>query len=76
LDYLYKDADNDMVWKYPCIASNQGLSVPDNPDYKVYKFMLMREWENGWVTAELKLKARDEPSSCGNLEIEDWYWKI
>jgi hypothetical protein len=32
LEYLSKDVDNDIVWKYPCIYSNLNLSGRDNPD--------------------------------------------
>jgi hypothetical protein len=32
-EYLSKDVDNDVVWKYPCIYFIQGLTAPDNPDY-------------------------------------------
>jgi hypothetical protein len=32
LKYLCKDADKEIVWKYQCITSNQGLTTPDHPD--------------------------------------------
>jgi hypothetical protein len=27
--------------------SNQGLTAPDNPEYKSYDFILKKEWVNG-----------------------------
>jgi hypothetical protein len=71
LEYLSKDVDNGIVWKYPCIYSDNGLTATDHPDYKDSNFMLKKEWENGELTDDLNLSGRDNPDDDGILDNQD-----
>jgi hypothetical protein len=57
LDYLARDNDNDIVWKFKRIVSHQGPITSNHPDYI--------EWENGETTKEpLQVIAKDDPVTC------------
>jgi hypothetical protein len=71
LEYLSKDVDNDMVWKFSCFYSNQGLTAPDHRDNNGSNFMLKKEWENGEFTADLNLSGKDNPDYVGLLDNLD-----
>ena len=80
LEYLAKDKDNDIVWKFKRIVSHQGPLTPNHPDYKGSTYNVMIEWENGETTNEpLQVIAKDDPVSCaiyakenGLLDLPGW----
>jgi hypothetical protein len=80
LEYLAKDKDNDIVWKFKRIVSHQGPLTPNHPDYKGSMYNVMIEWENGETTNEpLQVIAKDDPVSCaiyakenGLLDLPGW----
>ena len=80
LDYLAKEDNNNIVWKFKSITSHQGPLSPTHPDYKGSMFNVMVEWENGEITAEpLQIIAKDDPVTCavyakdnGLLDTPGW----
>ena len=65
LNFLAKDSDNDIVWKFKRIVSHQGPLTPSHPDYKGSMYNVMVEWENGETTKEpLTIIAKDDPVTC------------
>ena len=65
LDYISRDEESDIVWKYKGIVSHQGPLTKEHPDYNGSSYNVMVEWENGEITAEpLKVLAADDPVSC------------
>ena len=65
VDYVSRDEDNDIVWKFRRIISHQGPLKPGHHDYKGSTYNVMVEWENGEVTAEpLQVIAADDPVTC------------
>jgi hypothetical protein len=80
LEYLAKDKDSDIVWKFKRIVSHQGPITPNHPDYKGSLYNVMIEWENGETTNEpLQIIAKDDPVSCaiyakenGLLDLPGW----
>jgi Reverse transcriptase (RNA-dependent DNA polymerase) len=65
LDYLAKEDNNDIVWKFKSIILHQGPVSPTHPDYKGSMFNVIVEWENGETTAEpLQIIAKDDPVTC------------
>ena len=80
LDYLAKEDNNDIVWKFKSITSHQGPLSPTHPDYKGSMFNVMVEWENGEITAEpLQVIAKVDPVTCaiyakdnGLLDTPGW----
>jgi Reverse transcriptase (RNA-dependent DNA polymerase) len=80
LEYLAKDDENDVVWKFRRIVSHQGPLQSGHPDYKGSKYNVMVEWETGERTSEpLQLIATDDPVTCaiyardnGLLELPGW----
>lgn len=80
LDYLAKDKDNDIVWKFKRIVSHQGPLTSNHPDYNGSIFNLTIEWENGETTNEpLQVIAKDDPVTCaiygkdnGLLDLPGW----
>ena len=80
LDYLSKDEDSDLVWKFRRIVSHQGPLRSEHPDYKGSMYNVMVEWENGEITSEpLQLIAADDPVTCaiygkdnGLLDLPGW----
>lgn len=81
LEYISKDEDSDVVWKFRRITSHQGPLKPDHHDYKGSSYNVMVEWENGEITAEpLHLIAADDPVTCAlyakdNNLLETPGWK-
>ena len=80
LDYLAKDDNNDVVWKFKRIISHQGPISSKHPDYKGSTYNIMVEWENGETTSEpLQIIAKDDPVTCaiyakdtGLLDTPGW----
>jgi hypothetical protein len=65
LDFISRDEDNDVVWKFRHIVSHQGPLRPDHPDNKGSTYNIMVEWETGEITAEpLQVIAADDPVTC------------
>ena len=52
LDYLARDSENDIVWKFRRIVSHQGPLKPGHNDYKGSPYNVMIEWETGETTSE------------------------
>jgi hypothetical protein len=65
LEYLSKDNDSDIVWKFQRITSHQGPLAHGHPDYKGSSYNVNIEWENGEITSEpLQVIAKDDPVTC------------
>jgi hypothetical protein len=79
LDYLAKDDNNDIIWKFKR-TSHQGPLTPKHPNYKGSTYNIMVEWEHGETTMEpLQIVAKDDPVTCtvytkdnGLLETPGW----
>jgi Reverse transcriptase (RNA-dependent DNA polymerase) len=64
-DYITRDDESDIVWKFRRITSHQGPLTPDHPDYNGSMYNIMIEWETGEVTSEpLSVIAADDPVTC------------
>ena len=62
MDYLNRDNDNPVVWKFSKIVAHQGPLDSNHKDYKGSTFNVSIEWENGDVTDEpLSIIAADNP---------------
>jgi hypothetical protein len=62
---LARDNDNDIVWKFKRIVSQQGPITSNHPDYNGSVYNLLIEWENGETTKEpLQVIAKDDPVTC------------
>jgi hypothetical protein len=80
LDYLSKDEETDVVWKFQRITSHEGPLTPNHPEFKGSKYNVLIEWENGEITSEpLHVIAKDDPVTCaiyardnGLLNTEGW----
>ena len=65
LDFISRDEETDIVWKFKRIVSHQGPLKPDHPDYNGSIYNIMIEWENGETTTEpLSVIAADDPVTC------------
>jgi len=65
MDYISKDQESDIKWKFRRIISHQGPLQPNHPDYKHSQYNIMVEWENGEITTEpLAVIAADDPVTC------------
>ena len=65
LDYISREDDDAIVWRFKKISSHQGPLTPDHPDYKGCPYNVLVEWENGETTSEpLSLIAADDPVTC------------
>jgi hypothetical protein len=80
LDYLAKNDNNDVIWKFKRITSHQGPLSVKHPDYKGSTINILIEWENGETTMEpLQIIAKDDPVTCamyakdnGLLDTPGW----
>ena len=80
LDYINKDNENPVYWKFKSITAHEGPLTPHHRNYKGSKYNVMVEWENGEVTSEpLSIIAADDPVSCALyasknnlLELDGW----
>jgi hypothetical protein len=58
LEYITKDEESDITWKFRRIVSHEGPTQGSQYD-------LLIEWENGEITKEpLKVIAADNPVTC------------
>jgi hypothetical protein len=65
LDYISRDEEDPVVWKFRQITAHQGPLKPDHPDYNGSTYNVMVEWENGEITSEpLTVIAADDPVTC------------
>jgi hypothetical protein len=80
LQFITRDEDTEVAWKFKRIVSHQGPLRPGQPDYMGSTYNVMIEWENGETSAEpLKKIAADDPVPCalyakakGLLELPGW----
>src|SRR5687767_15601262 len=47
MDYLTKNDNNDIVWKFKDIIGHQGPLSKDHADYKGFSYIVTVLWENG-----------------------------
>ncbi len=65
LDFITRDEENPVVWKFCKIVSHQGPLAHNHPDYNGSSYNIMIEWENGEITSEpLAVIAADDPVTC------------
>ena len=65
MDYLSKDDEDDIIWKFKDIIGHQGPLNKNHKDYKGSPYNLTVLWENGETTNEpLSVIAADNPVSC------------
>ncbi|KAG7351166.1 hypothetical protein IV203_010526 [Nitzschia inconspicua] len=73
LDYLNRDMENPVLWKYKKIVSHQGPLKQGDKDYKGSAWNVLLEWETGEVTAEpLNIIAKDDPITCA-IRKGEWF---
>src|SRR5688500_13753554 len=80
MDYLAKDDDDDIVWKFNDIIGHQGPLSKSHAGYKRSLYNLTILWENGETTNKLLLvNAADDLVSCtvytrqnNLLELPGW----
>jgi hypothetical protein len=80
LDYLARDNDNDIVWKFNRIVSHHGTITSCHPDCNGSMHNLLIEWENAETTKEpLQDIAKDDQVTCaiyakenGLLDLPGW----
>ena len=82
MEYLSKDNENPVVWKFKRIVAHQGPLPPLHKDYKGFFYNFTVEWENGEQTDEpILILAEDDLVSCVNYAKENDFhysfsWKI
>jgi hypothetical protein len=65
MEYLEKDSENQVVWKFKRIIGHQGPLDKSHKDYKGSNYNVQIEWENGEITFEpLSIIAADDPVTC------------
>ena len=65
LDYILKDEETDIMWKFRRIISHEGPLEQNHPSYNGSKYNVKVEWENGEITTEpLTIIAADDPVTC------------
>ena len=80
VDFLTKDAENPMLWKFQRIVSVQGPLKPGLKDHNGSSCNIMVKWLNGKVTTiPLDVLAADDPVACaecardnGSLDTPGW----
>ena len=80
LNYIERDEESDIVWKFKKITGHQGPLDRNDPHYNGSKYNVMIEWENGEVTSELLgIIIKDDPVTValyamenGLLDTEGW----
>ena len=72
VDYIYRDEDSDIVWKFKDIVRHEGPLNQNHPSYKGSRFNVKVSWENGEITYEpLGAIAADDPVSCAQYELKN-----
>lgn len=65
VDYITRDEETDIVWKFKRIVAHEGPLNKNDHSYKGSKYNVMIEWENGEKTSEpLSIIAKDDPVTC------------
>jgi hypothetical protein len=65
LEYISRDDEDQVVWKFRRIVSHQGPLKPNDRSYNGSSYNIMIEWENGEITSEpLDVIAADDPVTC------------
>ena len=65
LQFLEKDEEDDVVWKFKSIIGHEGPLTAGNSNYNGSSYNLRVEWETGEITSEpLDIIAKDDPVSC------------
>lgn len=65
LDYIGREDENPVTWKFRRIVSHQGPLKPEHADYNGSTYNVLVEWENGEVTKEpLSIIGADDPVTC------------
>eukprot|EP00977_Amphora_coffeiformis_P005205 scaffold1116_cov104-Amphora_coffeaeformis.AAC.2 len=80
MDYINRDMENPVVWKYKRILSHEGPLKPGDKGYNGSTYNIMLESEDGEVTAKpLTVIAKDDPVTCAIyakennlLELDGW----
>jgi predicted SAM-dependent methyltransferase len=73
LEYLRKDEENDVVRRFQRITSHPGPLTLNHPDFKVSKYNVVIERENGEVTSEpLQEIAKDDTVTCAISAKENY----
>ena len=65
VDFLTKDAESLVSWKFQCIVLAQGPLKPGHKDCNGSSYNVMVEWSNGKLTTvPLDVLAADNPVTC------------
>ena len=65
LDYIEKDEEASVVWRFKKILSHEGPLNHNHPSYNGSSYNVQLEWENGEITSEpLNVIAADDPVTC------------
>jgi len=65
LDYLNKDEEQEVLWRFKRITGHQGPLNSNDENYMGATYNVQVEWENGEITYEpLTTIAADDPVSC------------
>ena len=65
MDYLTKDNDDDIEWKFKDIIGHQGPLSKDHADYKGLPYNVTVLWENGETMSKpLSVIAADDLVPC------------
>jgi hypothetical protein len=72
MDYLNRDIENSVLWRFNRIISHQGPLGQHDRDSKRSKYNITVEWEGGEVTTEpLNIIAKDDPVTCAVYERDN-----
>ena len=72
MDYLEKDGQEPIYWKFKKIIAHQGPLHQHHPDYNGSKYNVTIEWENGEITSEpLTIIASDDPALCAQYALDN-----
>ena len=72
VNYIYKDQDSEIVWKYKDIISHQGPLNQSDKQYKGSRYNVLVRWENDEITSEpLGAMAADDPVSCAQYALDN-----
>ena len=80
MDFLTKDAENLVLWKFQCMVLVQGPLKPGHKDCNGSSYNVMVEWSTGEITTiPLDVLAADDPVTCaqcardnGSLDTPGW----